>query len=165
MSWILPVPPLWFAGVVALPSQAVIVRRPTFAPRLVAEAFVTALVLIALVWLAWWPLGCSSNAGEFRRSPDACPRSHECRGPSVRRPHGGMPRVARCASVRPRLPTGAGRVQANGGEGVSAGAAAGGIRTHEARPDRRTVIVIGAADAKSARSADARTAHGLDARA
>jgi hypothetical protein len=33
-----------------------VVRRPTSAPRLVAEAFVTALAVIALVWLAWLAL-------------------------------------------------------------------------------------------------------------
>jgi hypothetical protein len=32
---------------------ATVVRRPTSAPRLMAEAFVTALAVIALVWLAW----------------------------------------------------------------------------------------------------------------
>jgi hypothetical protein len=40
-------------GVVALLPLAAIVRRPTSAPRLVAEAFVTALAVIAFVWLAW----------------------------------------------------------------------------------------------------------------
>ena len=53
MSWILPTPLLLFAGVVALLPLAALVRRPTSAPRLVAEAFVTALAVIALVWLAW----------------------------------------------------------------------------------------------------------------
>jgi hypothetical protein len=43
---------LLFAGVVALPLAA-LVRRPTSAPRLVAEVLVTALAVIALVWLAW----------------------------------------------------------------------------------------------------------------
>jgi hypothetical protein len=56
MSWILPVPLLLLAGVVALWPLAVLVRRPTSAPRLVAEAFVTALAVIALVWLAWGTL-------------------------------------------------------------------------------------------------------------
>jgi hypothetical protein len=45
-------PLLPFAGVVALLPLAALVRRPTFAPRLVAEAFVTALAVISLVWLA-----------------------------------------------------------------------------------------------------------------
>jgi hypothetical protein len=30
-----------------------LLRRSTSTPRLVAEAFVTALAIIALVWLAW----------------------------------------------------------------------------------------------------------------
>jgi hypothetical protein len=51
MSWILPVPLLLFA--VALWPLAAIVRRPTSAPRPVAEAFVTALAVITLVWLVW----------------------------------------------------------------------------------------------------------------
>jgi hypothetical protein len=46
-------PLLPFAGVVALLPLAALVRRPTSAPRLVAEAFVAALAVIALVWLAW----------------------------------------------------------------------------------------------------------------
>ena len=41
------------AAVVALLPLAALVRRPTSAPRLVAEAFVTTLAVIALVWLAW----------------------------------------------------------------------------------------------------------------
>jgi hypothetical protein len=46
-------PLLLFAGVVALLPLAALVRRPTSVPRLVAEAFVTALVVIVLVWLGW----------------------------------------------------------------------------------------------------------------
>jgi hypothetical protein len=53
MSWLLPTPLLLFAGVVALLPVAALVRRPTSAPRLVAEAFVTTLAVIALVWGAW----------------------------------------------------------------------------------------------------------------
>jgi hypothetical protein len=53
MSWLLPTPLLLFAGVVALLPLAPLVRRPSSAPRLVAEAFVTTLAVIALVWLAW----------------------------------------------------------------------------------------------------------------
>ncbi len=53
MSWNRPLLLLLFAGVVALLPLAALVRRPTSAPRLVAEAFVTALAVIALVWLAW----------------------------------------------------------------------------------------------------------------
>jgi hypothetical protein len=33
--------------------MAALVRRPTAAPRLLVEAFVTTLAVIALVWLAW----------------------------------------------------------------------------------------------------------------
>jgi hypothetical protein len=32
---------------------AAILRRPTSAPRLVTEAFITALAVIALCWLGW----------------------------------------------------------------------------------------------------------------
>jgi hypothetical protein len=53
MSWSLPTTVLLFAGVVALLPLAALVRRSTSASRLVAEAFVTALAVIALVWLAW----------------------------------------------------------------------------------------------------------------
>jgi hypothetical protein len=56
MSWLLPRPHLLFAGVVALLPLVAIVRRPTTAPRLVAEAFLTALGAIELVSLAWMPL-------------------------------------------------------------------------------------------------------------
>jgi len=38
---------------VALLPLAALVRRPTSAPRLVMEVFVTTLAVIALVWLAW----------------------------------------------------------------------------------------------------------------
>jgi hypothetical protein len=53
MSWILPTPLLLFAGVVALLPLAALVRRPTSTPRLVAEAFLTALAVIGVFWLAW----------------------------------------------------------------------------------------------------------------
>jgi hypothetical protein len=49
MSWTLPVP-LLFAGVVALLPLVSPARRPTSAPRLVAEAFITAVAVIAVVW-------------------------------------------------------------------------------------------------------------------
>ena len=52
MSGILPVP-LLFAAAVALWPLTALVRRPTPALCLVAAAFVTALAVIALVWLAW----------------------------------------------------------------------------------------------------------------
>ena len=51
MNWILPAPTLLFAGVALLPL-ATLVRRPTSAPRLLAELFVTTLAVIALIWLA-----------------------------------------------------------------------------------------------------------------
>jgi len=57
VSWILLTSLLLFAGVVALLPLAALVRRPTSPPRLVAEAFVTALAVIALVllvWVAFW---------------------------------------------------------------------------------------------------------------
>jgi hypothetical protein len=53
MSWLLPVPLLLFAGAVALLPLAAMVRRPTSAPRLVVEAFITALAVIAAVWASW----------------------------------------------------------------------------------------------------------------
>ena len=53
VSWILPVSLLLFVSVVALSPGASLARRPTSAPRLLVEAFVTALAVIALVWLAW----------------------------------------------------------------------------------------------------------------
>jgi hypothetical protein len=53
MSWTLPTPLLLFARVVELWSLAALVRRPTSAPRLVVEAFVTTFSVIALVCLAW----------------------------------------------------------------------------------------------------------------
>jgi hypothetical protein len=57
MSWILPTPLLLFAGIVALWPLATLVRRPTSAPRLVAEAFVSTLAVIGafrLAWVALW---------------------------------------------------------------------------------------------------------------
>ena len=53
MSWLLPPPLLLFAGVVALWPLAAVLRRPTSATRLVVEAFVTTLAVIARVWIAW----------------------------------------------------------------------------------------------------------------
>jgi hypothetical protein len=50
--WTLPLPLLLFAGAVALWPLAAIVRRPTSVPRLISEAYVTALAIIGLVWLA-----------------------------------------------------------------------------------------------------------------
>jgi hypothetical protein len=52
MSWNLPTPLLLFSGAVALLPQAAVVRRPTSPPRLLVEAFVSTLAVIALVWLA-----------------------------------------------------------------------------------------------------------------
>jgi hypothetical protein len=40
----------WLPGA---PALAGIVRRPTSTPRLMAEAFIITLAVIALVWLAW----------------------------------------------------------------------------------------------------------------
>jgi hypothetical protein len=48
MSWILPVPLLLFAGVVALLPLAALVRPPTSTPRLTAKAFIITLAVIAL---------------------------------------------------------------------------------------------------------------------
>jgi hypothetical protein len=44
MSWTLPTPLLLFAGVVALLPLVAVVRRPTPAPRLMAEAYIAAVV-------------------------------------------------------------------------------------------------------------------------
>jgi hypothetical protein len=51
MSWTLPLPLLLFAAAVALLPLATVVRRPTSAPRLMAEAFITALAVIGTFWL------------------------------------------------------------------------------------------------------------------
>jgi hypothetical protein len=53
MSWRLPVEQLPFASAIAHLPLVALMRRPTSTPRLVAEAFVTALAVIALVWLSW----------------------------------------------------------------------------------------------------------------
>ena len=53
MSWTLTAPLLLLTGVVALSPLATLVRPPMSALRLMAEAFVTVLAVIALVWLAW----------------------------------------------------------------------------------------------------------------
>jgi nicotinamide riboside transporter PnuC len=53
MSWLLPARLLLFAGVVALLPFAALVRRLTLTPCPVVEAFITALSVIALIWLAW----------------------------------------------------------------------------------------------------------------
>jgi hypothetical protein len=53
VSWILPEPLLLFASAVALLPLASLVRRPTSTPRLVTEAFIAALAVIAIFWLAW----------------------------------------------------------------------------------------------------------------
>ena len=53
MSWLLPPPLILFAGVVALWPLTLVLRRPTSAPRLLLEAFVTTAAIIALFWLAW----------------------------------------------------------------------------------------------------------------
>jgi hypothetical protein len=53
LTWTLPAPLLLFAGIVALWPLASLVQRPTSALRLMVEVFITALAVIALVWLAW----------------------------------------------------------------------------------------------------------------
>jgi hypothetical protein len=53
MYWVLPTPLLLFASVVALLPLMVVVRRAISTPRVMAEAFLTALAVIALVWPAW----------------------------------------------------------------------------------------------------------------
>jgi hypothetical protein len=52
MSWRRPIPQL-FGGVAALVPVVSWVRRSVSLSRVVVEAFITALALIALVWLAW----------------------------------------------------------------------------------------------------------------
>ena len=52
MWWSLPVA-LLIAGVVALLPLARLLRRPVSGPRLFVEIFVTALAVIAAVWLRW----------------------------------------------------------------------------------------------------------------
>jgi hypothetical protein len=53
MSWTLPTPLLLFASAVALWPLGAVVRRPTSSARMLAEAFGTALAVIALLQLAW----------------------------------------------------------------------------------------------------------------
>jgi hypothetical protein len=55
MSWLLALPLLLVAAVVALLPVALLLRRPVSLPYLVAETFVTALALIAAVWLGIRP--------------------------------------------------------------------------------------------------------------
>jgi hypothetical protein len=56
MNWTLPLPLLLFAGVVALWPLAALMRRPTSAPRLIAEAFAVAIAVIGAFWLGWLAL-------------------------------------------------------------------------------------------------------------
>ncbi len=63
MSWTLPEPLLLFAGAVALLPLLAIMRRLTSAPRLVAEAFITALAVIGIFWLAWVALWLIEHRG------------------------------------------------------------------------------------------------------
>ena len=53
MSWLLPLPLLLFAGVVALVPMASLLRRPVSGPRLMEEAFGVTLAMIAAFWLRW----------------------------------------------------------------------------------------------------------------
>jgi hypothetical protein len=53
MRWILPLPLLIFAGVIALLPLVALVRRPTSTPRLVVEAIAVTLAVIAAVWAGW----------------------------------------------------------------------------------------------------------------
>jgi hypothetical protein len=53
MNWTLPLLLLLFAGVVALVPLAAIVRRPTSAPHLLAEAAITTPTVIGAFWIAW----------------------------------------------------------------------------------------------------------------
>jgi hypothetical protein len=53
MSGTLSTPLLPSAGFVAVLPPATVVRRPTSAPRLVVEAFITALAVIGALWLGW----------------------------------------------------------------------------------------------------------------
>ena len=53
MSWTLPTPLVLFASVVVLLPLVRLLRRPVSGPRLMVEAFVTALAVIGAFWLAW----------------------------------------------------------------------------------------------------------------
>jgi len=53
MSWLLPPPLLLCAGVVALWPLTFVLRRPTSAMRLLVEAYVAKVAVIAAFWLAW----------------------------------------------------------------------------------------------------------------
>jgi hypothetical protein len=52
-GWHLPTPLLLVAGIGVLWPLATIVRRPTSPGRLLGEAFVTTLAMIAAVWASW----------------------------------------------------------------------------------------------------------------
>ena len=56
MSWLLPIPLLLVAGVVALVPLASLLHRPVSGPRLIVETFAITLAVIALAWLGWMSL-------------------------------------------------------------------------------------------------------------
>jgi hypothetical protein len=53
MSWLLPIPLLIVAGVVALLPLASLLRRPVSLPRLIAEAFGITVAVIGTFWVGW----------------------------------------------------------------------------------------------------------------
>ena len=53
MSWLLPIPLLLFAGVVAFVAAWPRVRRPLSLPRLMVESFAITLMVIGAFWLGW----------------------------------------------------------------------------------------------------------------
>jgi hypothetical protein len=63
MNWTLPLPLLVFAGAVALLPLAMLVHRPTSAPRLVVETFAVTLAVIAAVWAGWLALWLIAHRG------------------------------------------------------------------------------------------------------
>jgi hypothetical protein len=52
MSWLRPIP-LLIAGLTALVPRVSWVRRPVPPSRVAVETFITALAIIALIWLGW----------------------------------------------------------------------------------------------------------------
>jgi hypothetical protein len=53
MNWVLPLPLLLFAGILALVFVPTLARRPVSLPRLALEAFLSALVVVGAVWVLW----------------------------------------------------------------------------------------------------------------
>ena len=108
MSWVLPVPLLLFAGAVALLPLVSLVHRLTSAPRLGAEAVITASAVIAFVWLEWVRLWLIEQRRCAAARPASWPRMSlrvpRCRRSGGWRSHAERPHPARCPATRDRHP-------------------------------------------------------------